>query len=74
MDRQLYKGLKHVGTGKAFRELCQDLTTIAVTLQQGEIFRTRPDHPLAHPASCTVGTGSFPGVKGRDAALAIHRI
>jgi hypothetical protein len=32
----------------------------------GEIFRTRPG---AHPASCTMGTGSFPGVKrpGRGA-------
>jgi hypothetical protein len=33
-----------------------------------EIFRTRPV-PRAHPASCTMGTGSFPGVKrpGRGA-------
>jgi hypothetical protein len=33
----------------------------------GEIFRTRPEG--AHPASCTVGTGSFPGLKrqGRGA-------
>jgi len=29
----------------------------------GEIFRTRPDRPWAHPASYTMGTGSFPGVK-----------
>jgi hypothetical protein len=35
----------------------------------GEVFRTRPDGPGAHPASCTMGTGSFPGVKrpGRGA-------
>jgi hypothetical protein len=35
----------------------------------GEIFRTRPDRPGAHPASCTMGTGPFPGVKrpGRGA-------
>jgi hypothetical protein len=34
----------------------------------GEIFSSSPD-PGAHPASCTMGTGSFPGVKrpGRDA-------
>jgi hypothetical protein len=29
----------------------------------GEIFRTRPDRPAAYPASCTMGTGSFPEVK-----------
>jgi hypothetical protein len=29
----------------------------------GEIFRTRPDRPWAHPTSYTVGTGSFLGVK-----------
>ena len=29
----------------------------------GEIFRTCPDGPGAHPASCTMGTGSFPGVE-----------
>ena len=28
-----------------------------------EIFRTRPDLPWAHPASYTMGTGSFPAVK-----------
>jgi hypothetical protein len=29
----------------------------------GENFRTHPDQPWVHPASCTMGTGSFPGVK-----------
>ena len=29
----------------------------------GEIFRTRPDRPWVHPASYTMGTGPFPGVK-----------
>ena len=29
--------------------------------------------PEAHPASCTMGTGSFPGVKsGRDVTLTPH--
>jgi len=29
--------------------------------------------PVAHPASCTMGTGSFPGVKsGRDVMLTPH--
>ena len=35
----------------------------------GEIFCTCPDRPGAQPASCTIGTGSFPGGKerpGRD--------
>ena len=31
--------------------------------------------PWAHPASCTIGTGSFPGVKsGRGATLTAHRL
>jgi hypothetical protein len=29
----------------------------------GEFFRTCPNRPWAHPASYTMGTGSFPGVK-----------
>ena len=29
----------------------------------GEIFCIRPDRPGTHPASYTMGTGSFPGVK-----------
>ena len=29
---------------------------------RGEIFRIRPN-PRAHPSSCTVGSGSFSGVK-----------
>jgi hypothetical protein len=34
----------------------------------GEIFRTCPDRPLvAHPASCTMGTGSFTGGKAAGA-------
>jgi hypothetical protein len=34
-----------------------------------EIIRTRQDRPGTHPDSCTMGTGSFPGVKrqGRGA-------
>ena len=36
----------------------------------GEIFRTCPDWPGAHPPSCTMGTGSFPEVKsGRGVTL-----
>ena len=38
----------------------------------GKIFR--PSRP-AHPASCTMGTGSFPGVKyGRGVLLTTHRL
>ena len=37
-----------------------------------EIVR-RPDRPWAHPASCKMGTGSFPGVKcGRGVLLTTH--
>jgi hypothetical protein len=33
----------------------------------GEIFRTYPARPGAHPASCTMGTGSFPGLRSAGA-------
>jgi hypothetical protein len=39
----------------------------------GSIFRTCPDRPWAHPASCTMGTGSFPWVKSRRGVkLTLH--
>ena len=39
----------------------------------GEIFPTCPDRPGAHPAFCTMGTGSFSGVKkGRGVTLTPH--
>ena len=40
----------------------------------GEIFRTSPDRPWGpHPASCKMGTGSFPRVKsGRGVTLTPH--
>ena len=39
----------------------------------GARFSARPDSPGAHPASCTMGTGSFPGVKyGRGVLLTTH--
>jgi len=31
--------------------------------RRGEIFRTHPENPGAHPASCTMGTGSFSEAK-----------
>ena len=31
--------------------------------RRGEIFRTHPENPGAHPASCTTGTGSFSRAK-----------
>ena len=38
-----------------------------------EIFRSLQTGPGAHPASCTMGTGSFPGVKcGRGVLLTTH--
>ena len=39
----------------------------------GVIYRTRPDRPWSHPASCTNGTG-FPssGYSGRGRALITH--
>ena len=38
-----------------------------------EIFPPVQTRPGAHPASCTMGTGSFPGVKcGRGVLLTTH--
>jgi hypothetical protein len=40
-----------------------------------EIFRACPDRPWGLPASCTVGTGSFQGVKfGRDVLLTTNSL
>jgi len=33
----------------------------------GEIFRTCPERPWDHPASCTMGTSSSPGVEAAGA-------
>jgi len=39
----------------------------------GDIFRTVQTGPGAHLASCTMGTGFFPGVKsGRGVTLTPH--
>ena len=39
----------------------------------GEVFPPVQAGPGAHPASCTMGTGSFPGVKyGRGVTLTAH--
>ena len=39
----------------------------------GARFSARPAAPGAHPTSCTMGTGSFPGVKyGRGVLLTTH--
>ena len=38
----------------------------------GEIFRAVQTGPAAHPASCTMGTGSFPGVKCGRLRAAAH--
>ena len=38
----------------------------------GEIFRPSGPAPGAHPASCTMGTGSFPGVKFGPGRAADH--
>jgi len=38
-----------------------------------EIFLTCPDRPGTHPTSCTMGTGSFPGVKsGQGVTLTLY--
>ena len=46
--------------GKATRH---GLDGPSIKSRWGEIFRTRQTGPAAHPATCTMGTGSFPGVK-----------
>ena len=41
----------------------------------GDIFRTCPDRPWDQPASCTMRTGSFSGVKcGRGVTLTPHSL
>ena len=41
----------------------------------GARISARPDRPWGPPASCTMGTGSFPGVKyGRGVLLTTHSI
>jgi hypothetical protein len=54
---------------QSVQRLATGLTVRGSNPGGGEIFRTRPDRPWAHPASCTMGTGYFPGVKrpGRGA-------
>jgi hypothetical protein len=43
--------------------LATGLTVRGSKFDVGEIFRTRPNWPWAHPASHTLGTGPLPGVK-----------
>jgi hypothetical protein len=40
----------------------------------GEIFRTLPTDPVAHQASCAVGTEPFPGVKRPGVASTTYPI
>jgi hypothetical protein len=54
---------------QSVQRLATDWTVRGSNPGGGAIFRTRPAGPGAHPASCTMDTGSFPGVKrpGRGA-------
>jgi len=48
---------------------CSSLTSLLLLL----LFRTRPVRPGAHPASCTMGTGSLRrGYSSRGVALTAH--
>jgi hypothetical protein len=51
------------------KEWIYNITPIRLNPGGGEIFPHVQTGPVAHPASCTMGTGSFPGVKrqGRGA-------
>jgi len=47
--------------------------TVQDQIPVGTRFSARPGRPWAHPASCTMGTGSFPGVKcGQSVLLTTH--
>jgi hypothetical protein len=49
------------------------LDVLGIESRWGEILRTVETGPAAHPVSCTMGTGSFPGVKsGRGVTLTPH--
>jgi len=51
------------GIAKSILRLATGWTVRGSNPSGGEDFRTRPDLPWAHPASYTIGTGSFPVVK-----------
>jgi len=51
------------GTANSVQQLPIGWTVRGSNPGRGEIFHTHPDWPGAHPASYTMGTGSFPGVK-----------
>ena len=51
------------GITQAIQRLATGWTVRGSNPGGGEIFPTCPEGPWVHPASCTMGTGSFPGVK-----------
>ena len=76
--------LQHVVPLKIFAKLCGLCSSVGIATDYGlagpgsipgrdEIFGFFQTGPGAHPASCKMGTGSFPGVKcGRGVLLTTH--
>jgi hypothetical protein len=76
VDNTIYYHLKCIYVGPVAQSVWRMATGWTVHGSNpgaGEIFRTRPDRPRAHPASCTMGTGSFPEVEsGRGVTLTAY--
>jgi hypothetical protein len=63
------------GTAQSVQRLAMGWAVRRSNPGGGEIFRTVQTGPRAHLASCTIGTGSFPGVKsGRGLTLTTQPI
>ena len=73
--RRIQNILQHNGPGSSVG-IATELPgwTVGGSNPSGARFSARPDRPWGlHPASCTMGTGSFPGVKsGRGVTLTTH--
>jgi hypothetical protein len=59
---RLRKGIGQFSLCTPWKRLTTGCTFRGLNPGGGEIFRTRPDRPGGPLVSCTMGTGSFPGV------------
>ena len=54
---------------------CMDTGRSGIETRRGRDFSTVQTSPVAHPVSCKMGTGPFPGVKcGRGVLLTTHPV
>jgi hypothetical protein len=64
--------IQKVGRNNSVSRLATGWTVRGSRPGGGEIFWTCPDRPGAHPASYTMGTGSFPGKSDWGMVLSTH--